>query len=241
MFVVRSTASHRRYGGSGMRRSGILTLVLLAFAVPGAAAAAPWHVRPLCIRYRCRTVAQDSRVRVLRVQSRHPRNEEESEEGIRWLHFAVWKATGRAWPLGDFAVTQDSSGVQMLMLAGPWVGYVESGCSHETLSCNYAVERMDARSGRRETQPNAIPNEQAPLPPQGEGCLNGALPPTALALAESGTVAWIEYGHVCELPHGSQVPVLLSAGPGVEPRSLLMADGFFIWREGAALRSTPAG
>ncbi len=223
-------------------RKGVLVPVLLAFAVavPGATAAARSHARPLCITYRCRTVAQDSVVRVLKVESRHPRKEEESEPGIRWVHYAVWKATGRAWPLGDFAVTQDSSGVEMLVLAGPWVGYVESGCSHETLSCDYAVERIDARSGRRETEPSGVPNQQASLPPPGEGCLNGGLSPTALALAESGTVAWIQYGHVCEMPHGSQVPVLLSAGPGVEPRSLLIVDGFFIWREGAALRSTPA-
>jgi hypothetical protein len=240
MLGVRETGPVGPLRSVVMRAIGTLAIGLLAAALlvagPAQAHSGP---RPLCVKYRCTTVKQDRLVRVLKVASRHPEDESESEYG-HWVHYAVWKRSGRAWPLGDKAVQQDSSGEAWIALAGPWIAYVEESCSHETLQCEYVVQRLNAQTGRHDVIFDGIPNEQAPLPPPGAGCLAGDTPVTSLTLAESGTAAWIEEGHVCELLHDSQVPVLLSAGPGVDPGSLLLADGFFIWREGEALRSTPA-
>jgi hypothetical protein len=224
-----------------MRLAGILMVALLtaAFGLPGGRAQASSRTRPMCRRYRCTTVAQDGLVRVLRVASRHP--EDESEAELRHsAHWAVWKPTGRASPFGDLPLFE---GVQRLVLAGTWVGFTEKSCDHESMTCAYTVDRLDARTGHREQNPGAhvvAESEQEREP--GFGCFpfNTVSGPgiTALVLAKSGTIAWIQYGHVCGLSHGASVSVLLASGPDIAPHSLRLADGRVYWKE-EVLHSAP--
>jgi hypothetical protein len=134
-------------------------------------------------------------------------------------------------------------GVQRLVLAGPWVAFAEQSCDHQSMSCAHTVLRLDARTGRRESNPaphSAAEYEQEREP--GFGCfpfnaVSGA-GITALVLTESGTIAWIQYGHVCELSHGASFSVLLASGPDVSPHSLRLADGRVYWKQDS-LQSTP--
>jgi hypothetical protein len=224
-----------------MRLSRIVAVALLAVALgPGAReAGAQTRQRQLCRTYRCTVVAEDSQVRVVRVQSRAHGEESEAELGHS-VHWAIWRPSGRAWPLQDWDVTMDSIHLRKLALAGPWVADATQGCSHETESCTEGVKRMRAQTGQIEYDLGGGPDE-----PAGRECLTGYLGDagqpviSALRIATSGTMAWIQVGRVCELPHGSQVPLLLASSPAVVPNSLQIADGFLIWREGGALGSAP--
>jgi hypothetical protein len=215
--------------------------LLAVLLVPGAARAGePTRQRQLCRQYLCTTVAQDRSVRIVRVKSRHP-EEQSEEESPPSVHWAVWKPSGRTWPLKDPVLFLDSIKLRLLALGGSWVAFATEGCSHETLSCGEGVTRLNAHTGRREEPLGAGPGQW--LPGEWE-CFGGETPKALgisdLVIAASGTMGWIEEGHLCELPPSSQRPVLLASSPSVLAHSLELADGFFIWREGEALRSARA-
>jgi len=219
------------------RFAAVLAAASLTLAGLSPAGAGALGARRLCSTYRCTTVAHDRSVRIVRVRSR--RAEETEAELGHSVHWAIWRPTGRAWPLRDWAVVQDSDALRKLAVAGPWVGTAEESCSHETLECAEDVKRIDARTGQVEYD---LPGfEEFPAREcESVGTTTRGPQISSLVMVPSGTMAWIVQGRVCELPQRSQRPVLLSAGPGVAPHSLLVADGFLVWREGGALRDAVA-
>jgi hypothetical protein len=212
--------------------------VLCALAVVGcllsADAGAHMRQRALCAQYRCHRVAENARVRIVRVEARQP-----EYEVIPSLHYSVWKPSGRSTPFGDFAGI-DASVLERFALAGRFVGYATSSCSHETLECAYGVFRMNGQDGRREEVP--LPDldlgvGEAPQPWAPCGWETRHV--TALVVTSAGTVAWAKEHVVCELPHGSRTPVLLADSPNIGLYSLRLAGGHLYWREGATTRSLP--
>jgi hypothetical protein len=184
-------------------------------------------------------------VRVIEVDSRRM-YESESELGHR-VHWAVWKRSGRAWPLGDTTEELDSNSAGYIVVAGPWTAWVGSSCSHETEECAWVANRLDAQTGRSEQNDTELNSFEHPAQP-GSGCQifdSGSKSITALVLAGSGTIAWIQGTDVCELPHDAQrepglsapgferqrIPVLLASAPAIAPDSLRRARGRVYWSE----------
>ena len=218
-----------------MRRMAAIAACALAFVAPlvwcDAPAAA--HQRALCVAFRCTTIAQNAHLRIVRVAARNP----EVEDGFS-LHYAIWKPLGRVTPLGD--VNGDEGGLQRLALTSRFVGYVTSFCSHETLECAYAVFRMNAQAGRREAVP--LPDTdlgvgEAPQP--WAVCGDQSRRVTGLVVTSAGTVAWAKEAAVCELPHGSQIPIVVANSTTLDKYSLRLAHGRLSWRDGETVRRVP--
>lgn len=235
----------RRYLDRMMRRIRILAVVTLAAVLAaGGPAGAQTRRRPLCAVYRCTTVVQDRLVRVLRADSRRPEDESEAElrHSVDW---AVWRPSGHALPLGNLGAHE----VRQLTVAGPWVAWAESSCDYESSECAHEVRRLNAQTDRREE--NTVDLHRVEPPPQpGLGCLifdsvGEEAGITALVLADSGTIAWIQGTHVCVLPHdaplepalsapgfeGERVPLLLASAPDIAPHSLRLVKGRLYWSE----------
>jgi hypothetical protein len=211
-------------------------LCVLAFvgSLLSADAGAYTRQRALCAQYRCHTVLQTARVLLVRVDAREP-----EYETVPSVHYAVWKPSGRSTPFGDFA-GMDASVLERFALAGRFVGYATSSCSHETLECAYGVLRINAQDGRREGVP--LPDfdlsvGEAPQP--WAPCGSETRHVTALVVTSAGTVAWAKEHVVCELPHGSRTPVLIADSPTIGLYSVRLAGGHLYWREGATTRSLP--
>jgi hypothetical protein len=190
--------------------------------------------RALCAEYRCHTVLQTARLRIIRVEAREP-----EYQAVPSVHYAIWKPSGRSTPFGDFD-GMDASALTRFALAGRFISYATSSCSHETHECAYGVFRINAQDGRHEGVP--LPDLDLGL---GETAQPWALcgletrPTTALVVTKAGTVAWATESVVCELPHGSPTPVLLANSPTISLYSLRLAGGHLYWREGATIRSLP--
>jgi hypothetical protein len=179
------------------------------------------------------TIVQNARLRIVRVAARDP----EVEYGFS-LHDAIWKPSGRVTPFGD--VGGEEGGLERIALAGRFVGYVRSSCSHETAECTYAVFRMNVQAGRREGVPLPDTDLSVGEAPQPWAVCGAQSPPvTSLMVTSAGTVAWAKEAVVCELPHGSQIPIVLANSMTLDKYSLRLAHGRLSWREGEAVRSVP--
>jgi hypothetical protein len=212
----------------------MLCALAVVGSLPSADAGAFLRQRALCAQYRCHTVLQTARVRVIRAEARQP-----EYEAVPSLHYAVWKPSGRSTPFSDLGGI-DASVLERFALAGRFLGYATSSCNHETLECAYGVSRINAQDGRREVVP--LPDldlgvGEAPQP--WAPCGWETRPATALVVTNAGTVAWAKEHVVCELPHGSRAPVLLADSPNTGLYSLRLAGGHLYWREGTTTRSLP--
>jgi hypothetical protein len=114
---LRSAGSPRSPGEPVVRarRSWCPLAVLLAVALAWAASPAMARVLPrkLCSKYRCTTIAADSKVQVYKATSRHPGRETYAATFARWL------PNGRVTSLGEFAGEVRMSGSSWNFGGGP--------------------------------------------------------------------------------------------------------------------------
>jgi hypothetical protein len=206
-------------------------LALCALGLSGslwsADAVARTRRRPLCARFRCKTVADNAQVRVAAVTVSGRYGERYSE------HVAVWKPSGRTTPLGDNGgnALGDGSFLGRFALAGRFLGYATVGFSHEeTGLAGYGVARLNVQSGHREDVTLGRDGTLANTRCVGEAIDAGASGVTAIVATAAGTVAWIMAGHfvpgptvVCEMSPGSQSPVVLAQSKEIVPDSLAVA------------------
>jgi hypothetical protein len=224
-----------------MRRAAILALC--ALSVSGSLwsvdAVARTRHRPLCARFRCKTVADNALVRVASVTVNGPYGEAYLE------HVAVWKPSGRTTPLGDNGGNGfDCRCLGRFALTGRFLGYATVGFSHEEpATVGYGVARLNVQTGQRERVSidfdGTSPNKQC----VGEAVGFGASGVTAVVATAAGTVAWIMAPFptgpsvVCEIPPASNIPIVLAASKELVPDSLALAPGRLYWMEGAVTRS----
>ncbi len=215
--------------------------VVASVGSPSASAAT--HRRPVCQRYRCRTVAADSQVRVFRATSRHPGRELEPE-----ATFAQWLPSGRVTALGD------SSGVEGDVLKGLDLSGRFVVCAlgvaaerYPGTGTGWAVQRLNAQTGHRErVSPDGVMS----------GSFGENSPGvTDVAVTPAGSIAWIDDGAFQNplpgnggvLPLGSKavfdllpsagVPAVLAVSPAIDPKSLAAIPGRLYWIEGGVPRT----
>jgi hypothetical protein len=197
--------------------------------------------RPLCIRTRCTTVAEDRQVRVIKVPPHDP-----SQSVFAWLA-AVWNATGRITSLEDFSDIHAGLALERFALAGRFVAYANFSSYYAEREVGLGIGRVNAKTGQREVFKPWDSTQEG-------GCVGfGEAPPsgvTALVATKARAVAWIiaQYNeetpridyYVCELLPGAHVPALLAHSATVVRHRLTLAHGRLFWREGGASRSSVA-
>src|SRR5437899_1436744 len=90
----------------------LLALVLVALD-GGATALGARHRKPICVRYRCRTLAATAQIRVYQARNRPP-----ARELPVLSSFARWLPTGRVTPLGDGVEVTSITQLRLLALSG---------------------------------------------------------------------------------------------------------------------------
>jgi hypothetical protein len=216
----------------------------LALGWPGPVSAR--HRRPLCVVYRCKTLAATAQIRVYRATNRHPAVEVPFRSS-----FVRWLPTGRVTPLGDNVGATEILKLKLLALARRFVADATESCGRE--GCVSSVARLNAATGRNErATPSSSPGELANPnqhcvggPPEGPGI-------TDIGVTPKGTVAWIMGGSIefpsnrnnlnsrilCELPPRARTPVVVANSPTIEPRSLAVIPGRLYWLEGGTPRAS---
>jgi hypothetical protein len=204
--------------------------------------------RNLCSKYRCTTIAADSKVQVYKATSRHPGRETYDATFARWL------PTGRVTSLGEFAGEVDSGATVYpaeVSVAGAFIAYglLESKTGkYPGSGFAQAVYRLNVRTGRRERTPAAGAG----------GTIFGekSLGATDIVLTPAGSVAWIVDGSyndpsnphtllplgsktVLYLQPGSRTPTVLSTSATINPKSLAAIPGNLYWLEGQTARTAP--
>lgn len=204
------------------------------------ASAATRHKGPLCIVYRCTTLAADAQVRVYQATSRHPGRENYESTFARWL------STGRVTALDDSAGF-GGAGLISLGLSGRYVAYalIEEGERYQGTGSTWAVVCLNAQSGHHEF-------ESLSFGPKSQGV-------TDIVATPAGSVAWIEEGSfqnpmgpllpgdesvlppgskaVFYLPYRSNAPQALAVSSTIVPKSLAAIPGHLYWTEDGAARS----
>jgi hypothetical protein len=197
---------------------------MLLVAVVLLIVAAPANAHSPCNPPGSETIRETSKVRVYSVPRRAARDV-----------FACLRPTGRRYRLGvrsgDWGYV---TGVWPVRIRGELVAWT-----------SYAYDRYgnwsshvyvaDVRRRRVLAHRGAGP---------GSSCEGARLEVSALALAPSGSVAWIDQRHGCE--DGREVAALedgvvrtLDRGAGIEPSFLRWSDGHVLWRGGGEYRSAP--
>jgi hypothetical protein len=219
----------------------------LALSGVGPGVASARHKRPLCVVYRCTTLAATAQIRVYKARNRHPAVE------VPFLRsFARWLPTGRITPIGDNTETTRIVRLRLLALAGRFLADALEECSKNSEACGWSIGRLNAQSGRDETASvSFVPSE---LGNPNHWC-SGTPPPRALGVTDivvsrAGTVAWIMGGSVdfptnfgnlsrrtvCELKPGSKTPIVVASSPTIEPKSLAAIPGHLYWTEAGTPR-----
>jgi hypothetical protein len=178
----------------------------------------------LCARYRCRTLARNRQVTVIRATSRH-----RASEVLRQRSYAELQPRGRPQPLGD---SEEGPILWRVAVGGAYVAYSLSFTRATDPTTTWKVGRLNALSGRREII-DAELGEEGPryLPSPGI---------TALIVTPSGLIAWILAGprsderdyRVFEVAPTSKLPTLLAEGSDIDPRSLAAAGRYVYWTQG---------
>ena len=222
-------------------------LVLAVVALGGGrTAVGARHRQPLCVRYRCSTLAATAQIRVYQARNRHPAVEE-----LFLSSFVRWLPTGRVTPLGDYSETTEIVKLKLLALAGRFVADATESCGRQ--GCASSVSRLNAQTGHRENATTSTTASELDNPNHKcDGAPNafGALGVTDLAVTRRGTVAWIIGGSyddrnqidlrsrtVCDLPPASSRPVVVNSDPAIEPKSLAAIAGHLYWTEHGAARA----
>jgi hypothetical protein len=215
---------------------------VLGLTDSASASVATRHKGPMCVVYRCTTLAADAQVRVYRATPRHP-----GREGYEYKStFAQWLSTGRVTALGD-AGGFGGAALISLGLSGRYVAYalVEEGDRYQETGSSWAVVRLNAQSGHHES-------ESLEFGPKSQGV-------TDIVATPAGSVAWIQEGSfqnpmgpplpgeesvlppgskaVFYLPYRSNAPQALAVSPTIVPKSLAAIPGHLYWTEAGAARS----
>jgi hypothetical protein len=225
----------------------LLALALVALDGGGTAVGAR-HRKPICVRYKCRTLAATAQIRVFQATNKHPARE------VPYLSsFARWLPSGRVTPLGDGLEQTQGVFLERLALAGRFVADASTSVGKETMyegQIGWSVSRLNVETGRQEHA--RVPFTPSELDPN-RRC-NGFVPEgapgvTDIAVTANGTVAWIVGGSidnnlrnlssrtVCELPPGSSVPLVVASDPSIRPKSLAAIPGHLYWIEGTTPRN----
>lgn len=149
---------------------------------PGSAGAATEHKRPVCVQYRCKTIAADAQVRVYQATSRHPGRETHERT------YAQWLPTGRVTALGDNGAGFEGAVLGRLAVAGRFVAYA-LGLSAERYAgsgTTWGVVRLNAQTGHRESV--------APDGEKGGGFGEKSPGVTGVVATPAGSVAWVDDG-----------------------------------------------
>lgn len=182
------------------------------------------HRRPLCVRYRCSTVAADAQAEILFVTEKH---------GMRYEDivgtYARWRPTGRISRLAKdvyeygphgFGAVEVEPGIA---LAGRYVAFGMADCP-EVHPCGSpggggppfltSVNVLNMETGQRMKT-----RETYPI--------------TDLALTPKGAVAWIERHEVrmAHTPSQFSNPPVLASSPAIEPHSLALSGSHLYWTE----------
>lgn len=232
----------------------LLGLCLLAFGLAGGGVAATASgkspsKRPLCVRYKCTTLAADPQVSIYQATNRHRNREVEYQSS-----FARWIPNGRVTALGDYCNFECVT-LQKLVLAGRFLfsaftegaeRYPESG-----VGSGWYLSLLNVQTGRRQ--------KVDPVGGKEGGFGKGSPGVTDVAVTPAGTAAWIIDGEyqiptgpslpgnkgdlplgsktVFELPPGSRTPVVLATSSTIDPASLAAIPGHLYWTEGGAPRT----
>ena len=161
-------------------------------------------------------------------------------------HVAEWKPSGRTTPLGDNGGNGfECTCLARFALAGRFLGYATFGSTHEYQTADYSVARLNVQTGHREDV--SIDPDVTSL---NRRCLGASLKFTAhsgvttIVATAAGTVAWIMAeplpagpSVVCEIPPGSNTPLVLAESKEIVPDSLALAPGRLYWIEGGVPRT----
>jgi hypothetical protein len=204
--------------------------------------AATRHRRPVCVVYRCTTIAADAQVRVYRATRRHPGREGYEYEST----FARWLSTGRVTALDDAGGFGGATLIS-LGLSGRYVAYalVEEGDRYQRTGSSWAVVRLNAQSGHHEFESLSFGEKSQGV--------------TDIVATPAGSIAWIEEGSfqnpmgpllpgdesllplgskaVFYLPYRSNAPQALAVSLTIVPKSLAAIPGHLYWTEAGAARS----
>ena len=229
-----------------MRRLLIVTtLSLLAVVALGAGGTAVGarHQKPLCVRYKCRTLAATAQIRVFQA----------AREESYVSSFARWLPSGRVTPLGDHFEPESGPSLGRFAIAGQFAAYalvVYGKYNYE--GAVWRMVRLNVKTGHRER----AEDDRA----EGSGaCLGGTdhLAPgiTDVAVTPKGTTAWVigdrPYNPyqpnptpfptiytVCAVSPASKEPRVVASSPMIQAKSLAAIPGHVYWTEGSTPRST---
>lgn len=213
------------------------------------AGAATAHKRPVCVQYRCKTIAADAQVRVYQATSRHPGRETHERTYAQWLQ------TGRVTALGDNGAVFEGDVLESLAVSGRFVAYA-LGLSAERYAgsgTTWGVVRLDAQTGHRESV--------APEGEKGGGFGEKSPGVTGVVATSAGSVAWVDDGSfpdplppspgtpggplplgskaIFELSPGSKTPIAISVSSTIDPDSIAAVPGHLYWTDAGAARSVP--
>jgi hypothetical protein len=180
---------------------------------------------------KCQTLAANKQVRAFRATDRHG-----YEIGL-----AEWRPTRRLTRL-ELGPSGRTSIRTEIRVAGEWLAYAVSN-PHEVASAMVYLLRMREGEG-----PGWI---------AADGIEAGSPGVTDLALTTSGTVAWIMEGRfvfvvdwadehrtgvslsraIFAVPRPGDEPILLAAGAGIQPQSLVAAHARIKWRQDGSTRT----
>ena len=233
----------RPLAGLALTLCGWVVVLGLAQAAPAVAAR---HKRPVCVVFRCRTLAADVQVRVYQATSRHPGRESHESTYARWL------PSGRVTALGDNGTVVEGAVLKGLALSGRFVAYA-LGLAAERYpggGTTWGIERLNAQTGHRES---ILPDGE-----KGGGFGEKSPGVTDIVATLAGSIAWIDDGSfqnpigplssgsllplgskaVFELPPSSKTPTALAVSSMIAPQSLAAIPGHLYWTEGGTARST---
>src|SRR5206468_8208611 len=100
--------------------------MILMAATNDMAVATGKHRRPICVMYRCRTLAATAQVRVFQATNRH-----RGRERLFLSTFAKWLPSGRVTPLGDAVEEVRVTALRQVALAGRFVADVTTTSGKE--------------------------------------------------------------------------------------------------------------
>jgi hypothetical protein len=226
--------------------SAVLLLVSpLAVACAASAATTPLRAARLCATGHCHTIVESPDARIFRV-TRMPRGYVSYK-----VIYGEDRHTGKVTTfLGGLVEAQPS--FELPVLDGAYAAFelVRPGKYNEE-GALVSVERVDLRTGRRETAGGLL--EEPPERSCGGGLAYKAPGITDLLVTARGAVAWIIGGTYEPVPggphlHGNRIcllsgtvrtPTVLAAGDTIEPRSLAATRGRVYWSEGGKPESAP--
>ena len=232
----------------------LLGFCLLAFGLAGVGVAATAFgkspsKRPLCVRYKCTTLAADPQVGVYQAANKHRNREVEYQSS-----FARWIPSGRVTALGDYCNFECVT-LQKLALAGRFLlsAFTEGAERYpgSGVGGGWYLSLLNVQTGRRQ--------KVDPVGGKEGGFGKGSPGVTDVVVTPAGTAAWIidgEYqnptgpslpGNQGELPlgskslfelaPGSRTPVVLATSSTIDPTSLAAIPGHLYWIEGGTPRT----